>query len=138
MKVLLSAIVITFALAAVAQQSSPQLPPTANPPISPAPDKDIGRQMPPDTLAKAPSSVEVRHQIQDKIDSEPGLSGARLKVVVTNSAVTLTGIVSDEKQHETTRRIVESYAGPRKIVDNVRVKPQKTKASDFGEPRPEN
>ena len=69
--------------------------------------------MPPDTRAKAPTSTEVQQQIQSKIESEPDLAGATLKVKVTNDAVTLTGTVADKSQHQAVRRIAESYAGPR-------------------------
>lgn len=114
---------MSFALAAVGQQqSSPQLPSTATPPISPQPDKDVGREMPPDTRAKAPSTSEVQSQIQDKINSEPGLATANVKAKVSSSAVTVSGVVDDETQHTAVRRIAESYAGPRKIVDHIRVR----------------
>ncbi len=78
--------------------------------------------MPPDTLAKAPSSAEVQHQIQDKIDTEPGLANAKLTAKATGSSVILSGTVSDEAQHQAARHIAESYAGPRKIVDKIRVR----------------
>jgi hypothetical protein len=104
------------------QQSNPQLPPSVSPPMAPQPDKDIGREMPPDTRAKAPTTAEVQQQIQDKIDNEPGLMDARLKAKVTNTTVSLSGTVSDETQHKAARRIAESYAGSRKIVDNIRVR----------------
>ncbi len=123
MKLLWAGLLIAFALTAAGQQqSTPQGPPTATPPTFPQPDKDVGRAMPPDTRAKAPSTAEIQQQIQDKMDNEPGLADAALKAKVTNSTVVLTGTVADESQHTAVRRIAESYAGPRKIVDNVRVK----------------
>jgi hypothetical protein len=123
MKFLSAGILIAFALAAFGQQqSSPQLPPGATPPTFPQPDKDVGRQMPPDTKATAPSAIDVQKQIQDKMDSEPGLPEAKLKAKVTESTVTLTGTVADETQHTAARGIAESYAGPRKIVDKIQVK----------------
>ena len=102
------------------QQSTPQLP--SGTPTTAQPDKDIGRQMPPETKAKAPSSVEVQQQIQDKMNSEPGLASAKLKVEASSSTVVLRGEVSDDAQHQAARRIAESYAGPRKIVDRIRIK----------------
>ena len=123
MRYLWAGILILFAWSATAQQqSTPQLPPGTTPPTFPQPDKDVGRQMPPDTPAKAPTTAEVQKQIQDKLDTEPDLANARLKVTASNSAVTLRGEVRDEAQHQAARLIAESYAGPRKIVDGIRVK----------------
>ena len=124
MKLLWVGLLIAFALSAVGQQqSTPQGPPSATtPPTFPQPDKDVGRDMPPDTRAKAPSTPEIQQQIQDKIDNEPRLADANLKAKVTASNVILSGTVSDESQHAAARRIAESYAGPRKIVDKIRVK----------------
>jgi len=122
MKHLLAGVLLFFALAVVGQQqSTPQLPQGATPPTFTQPDKDVGRQMPPDTKATAPSSPAVQKQIQDKMDSEPGLGDAKLTAKVDAAAVVLSGTVSDETQHTAARRIAESYAGPRKIVDKIRV-----------------
>ena len=122
MKHLCAGLLLAFALAAMGQQqSTPQLPPGATPPTFPQPDKDVGREMPPDTRAKAPSSDDVQKQIQDKMDTEPDLAAARLKAKVTGTTVTLSGTVADQAQHTAARRIAESYAGPRKIVDHIRV-----------------
>lgn len=120
MKPLLAAALMAFAIAAFTQQQT--TPPLTTPPTFPQPDKDAGRQMPPDTAAKAPSSADVQQQITDKINSEPGLADANVKVKVTEKTVTLTGTVNDASQRQAARRIAESYAGPRKIVDQVRVK----------------
>ena len=116
------ALLLSAALAWPQQQTAPQLPSGTTPPTFPQPDKDVGRDMPPDTRAKAPTSTEVQQQIQSKIESEPDLAGATLKVKVTSDAVTLAGTVADKSQHQAVRRIAESYAGPRKIVDQIRIK----------------
>ena len=123
MKQLLAGVLLLFAaMAWPQQQTTPPLPSGTTPPTFPQPDKDVGREMPPDTRAKAPSSAEVQQQIQDKISTEPGLAGATLKVKATSNTVTLAGTVSDQSQHRAVRRIAESYAGPRRIVDHVRIK----------------
>lgn len=124
MKQVCAGLLLVFGLAAMGQQqSTPQLPPGTTPPTFSQPDKDVGREMPPDTRAKAPSSDDVQKQIQDKMDTEPDLAAAKLKAKVTSSTVTLSGSVADQAQHTAVRRIAESYAGPRKIVDNIRVQP---------------
>ena len=111
------------ALVCAQQQAAPQLPPGTTPPTFPQPDKDVGREMPPDTKAKEPSAMEVQQQIQKKIDTEPGLANAQLKVKVSNSAVLLSGSVKDAAQHQAARRIAESYAGPRRIEDKIQIRP---------------
>ena len=122
MKCLWAGALLVLALGAYGQQQrTPQLP-SGTTPTTAQPDKDIGRQMPPETKAKAPSSVEVQQQIQDKMNSEPGLASAKLKVEASSSTVVLRGEVSDDAQHQAARRIAESYAGPRKIVDRIRIK----------------
>jgi len=122
MRYVCAGVLLAFALmAAGRQQRTPQLP-GATPQTVPQPDKDVGRQMPPDTRAKAPSSDDVQKQIQDKMDSEPGLADAKLKARVSSSSVVLSGTVGNETQRTAAQRIAESYAGPRKIVDNIRVR----------------
>ena len=119
------ALILSGAMLFAQQQSSP-LPPSTTPPTFPqdkTPDKDIGRGMPPDTRAKEPSSADVQKQIQEKLDTEPGLAGNKLQVKVNSSSVILRGSVSDEEQHQAAHRIAESYAGSRKIIDRVTVKP---------------
>lgn len=56
------------------------------------------------------------------MDTEPGLADANLKVKVSSSTVLLSGMVRDNPQRQAARRIAESNAGPRKIVDNIQVK----------------
>ena len=123
MKQLCAGVLLLFAVVALGQQQSPTSMPGTTPPTFPQPDKDVGRQMPPDTPAKAPSDNDVQSQIRDKISTEPGLANARLRVKVSSSSVVLSGTVSDGAQHTAARRIAESYAGPRKIVDNIRLRP---------------
>ena len=127
MKMLLAgAFLLCGAVCFAQQQASPQLPSSTTPPTFPqttTPDKDVGRDMPPDTRAKEPSSADVQKQIQDKLDSEPDLSADSLKVRVTDSQVVLRGNVADSQQKDAVRRIAESYAGRRKIVDKLTMKP---------------
>jgi hypothetical protein len=123
MKPLLTGALLLFAsMAWPQQQTAPQLPSGTTPPTFPQPDKDAGREMPPDTRAQAPTSAEVQQQIQTKIDTEPDLAAAALTVKATRNTVILSGTVADESQHRAVRRIAESYAGPRKIVDQIRIK----------------
>ena len=126
MKVLFAGALILSGSMLFAQQQTSPLPPTSTPPTFPqdkTPDKDAGRGMPPDTRASAPSSTDVQKQIQEKLDSEPGLQGNKLQLKVSGTEVVLRGSVADEQQQQAARRIAESYAGSRKVVDKLKVKP---------------
>ena len=120
----IAAVLLCAAAAVSQQQASPQLPAGTTPPTFPQqPDKDVGRNMPPDTKVKAPSSADVQEQIQRKFESEPGLQDVKLRVSVSDTEVVLKGSVTDQEQHTAARRIAASYAGPRKIVDRIQLKP---------------
>lgn len=124
MKLLIAGALILSGAMLFAQQQTSPLPPATTPPTFPqdkTPDKDAGRGMPPDTRAQEPSAIDVQKQIQQKLDSEPGLTGNKLQVKVSSTQVILRGTVSDEQQHQAARRIAESYAGTRKVVDRISV-----------------
>lgn len=119
------ALILCGALACAQQPSSPQLPAGTTPPTFPQdkqPDKDVGRQMPPDTKATTPSSTEVQQQIDAKLAGEPDLSSEKVQAKVSDKQIVLSGSVSDEEQHQAARRIVESYAGSRKVIDRIKVR----------------
>jgi osmotically-inducible protein OsmY len=80
--------------------------------------------MPPDT--KAPpseqlSAADSQDQIQNKLDSEPALNNNDLKATVDDASVALDGTVQNEQQHALAIRIAQSYAGERRIVDNIEI-----------------
>jgi osmotically-inducible protein OsmY len=80
--------------------------------------------MPPDTKAPAPeklNSAEVQQQIQKKLTTEPVLAQTNLRVKVDDDSVVLSGTVDDERQHDLALRIAQSYAGDRRIVDNIQI-----------------
>jgi hypothetical protein len=123
-------ILLVLALAIVASafaQQQPSGPPYTTPPTFPK-DKKPTQEMPPDTKAPAPSdslsTAQVQRQIQEKISAEPVLANAKVGVKVTGKAVTLTGLVDTERQHEMALRIAQSYAGDRKIVDKITIRGQ--------------
>jgi osmotically-inducible protein OsmY len=95
-------------------------------PPSQTPRGEIPRQqMPPDTRAPAQQqmpSADVAQQIQDKLNTEPGLAKQNVKANVNDTAVILTGTVDNEQQHQMAVRIAESYAGGREVLDRIEVK----------------
>jgi glucose/arabinose dehydrogenase len=104
-------------LAFAQQQAQP--PPSATPPRFP----EIP-QMPPDQKAPPPqglSALEIQQQIQQHFNSEPTLANTNLAVEAAESSVVLTGTVDSDLQHDLALRIVQSYAGDRKLLDKVNV-----------------
>jgi osmotically-inducible protein OsmY len=100
-------------------QQQAQPPPHTTPPTFPEVP-----QMPPDQKAppsQALSTIEVEQQIQEHFNAEPALANTNLAVVADESSVILRGAVESELQHDLALRIVQSYAGDRKLVDKVQV-----------------
>jgi osmotically-inducible protein OsmY len=81
--------------------------------------------MPPDTKAPAHPTLtteQVQQEIQSKLDGEPGLKGFALIATVDDTQVVLSGEVATNKERYLAYRIARSYAGDRKIVDNLRMR----------------
>jgi BON domain len=126
MKRAICGLVLAFVVSAFAQHQSPTNPPPYTTPPTFPQDPAPRQQMPPDT--KAPprelSTAQVEQQIQDKLNSDPALSNAKLVVKADEQSVTLTGTVDTDRQHDLALRIAGSYAGDRKIVDRIEVRQQ--------------
>lgn len=126
MKRMLCGLALAFAVSAFAvQQQSPTSPrPQTTPPTFPN-DQASRQEMPPDTKAPPPqplSTAQVQQQIQDKLKSEPAVANTNLGVKTNDKSVTLTGTVDSEGQDDLARRIAQSYAGNRVIVDKIKVR----------------
>ena len=78
--------------------------------------------MPPDTKATIPTSTEVQQQIDAKLMGEPDLASEKVQAKVSDKQILLSGSVNDEEQHQAARRIVESYAGTRRVIDRIKVR----------------
>jgi osmotically-inducible protein OsmY len=91
----------------VQSQSQPQATPT------PAPEN---RQ----------DKAEVNSKIQDNLQSvfggDPSLQGANVSASVDDVAITLTGSVQSEGQHQRVLALASQYAQYRKIVDKLVMK----------------
>ena len=79
------------------------------------------------------SSWQVQQQIQNRVNSEPSLANTNVKASVNDSAVILTGVVDNERQHQILLRIAQSYAGDREIFDEIQVERQTYSQKRFGE-----
>jgi len=127
MKRLLCGLALAFATSAFAQQQFPTNPPPHTTPPTFPDDQASRQQMPPDTKAPPPqalSTAQVEQQIQDKLNSEPALANTNVGVKTDGKSVTLTGRVDTNAQHDLALRIAQSYAGDRKIVDQIKVRKQ--------------
>jgi hypothetical protein len=70
---------------------------------------------------RALTSNEVRTQISTTLRGEPGLSSRNIKVDVTDNAVVLSGTVPTSNQSLLAQRIAHSYAGTRRVTNNLNV-----------------
>src|SRR5438874_183597 len=70
---------------------------------------------------QALSTIEVEQQIQEHFNTEPALANTNLAVDADESSILLRGAVESDLQHDLALRIVQSYAGDRKLVDKVQV-----------------
>jgi len=71
--------------------------------------------------AGAASETDLQSKIQKAITSEPTLASANVMVNVTADKIELSGTVPSGKDKQTAKRIAESYAGNRKVVDHMTV-----------------
>jgi hypothetical protein len=84
-----------------AQTQVPETPAaTANPPIS---------------------DPELQSQIQNALSKEPTLSGESVRVSVAEDNIEMSGNVGSAKEKLTATRIVQSYAGNKKVVNHVTI-----------------
>jgi BON domain len=70
---------------------------------------------------RALTTSEAQSQIEKKLRGEPGLSSRNIKVEVTDNAVVLSGTVPTSNQSLLAQRIAQSYAGTRRVTNNLNV-----------------
>jgi len=104
MKTFVFVSILMLAAALVAQQPASQ----DNPPSSPS---------------QATATAQVQQDIQ-AWQSESDLSKAKLNAQVSGGAITLTGTVANEDQHQKALQVATSHANGMKIVDKIKVQPQ--------------
>jgi len=121
MRLALCGFALLLATLGFSQQQS-QAPPTS-PPFDTPTFPEVP-QVPPDQKAPLPqalSTTEVEQQIQEHFTAEPALANTNVGIKADESSVVLTGTVDSELQHDLALRIVQSYAGNRKLVDQIQV-----------------
>lgn len=82
-------------------------------------------------------TATLQGQIQQALQNETTLSNDKVTTNVTDTEIELTGTVATGKDKQTAKRIAQSYAGNRKVVDHIKVT-GKGKGSDknVGSPQP--
>lgn len=68
-----------------------------------------------------PDSKSLQGQIQTSLKNDPTLANENVTVNVTPERIELSGSVPTGKEKQTARRIAESYAAERKVVDHITV-----------------
>jgi hypothetical protein len=102
--------------------------PTTDKPVPPPQQQRPEGQSPslPQGSAPMPSSNvtdsnSLKGQLDQAYQSEPTLSGSSIQVDVTDTAIQVTGSVPTGKEKTTAKRIAQSYAGNRKVVEKLTV-----------------
>lgn len=70
----------------------------------------------------AVSESDLQGQIQNALRNEPTLSNNNVHVTVSEDLIDVSGAVANGKEKLTAKRIVQSYAGNRKVKDHLTVK----------------
>jgi hypothetical protein len=96
--------------AAVPQQQNPQgQSPSLPQGSAPMPSSNVS------------DSASLKGQLDQAYQSEPSLSGSNIQVEVSDTSIQLTGSVPTGKEKTTAKRIAQSYAGNRKVVEKLAV-----------------
>lgn len=77
------------------------------------------------------SSGELQSQIQNALSKEPTLANDHLDVSVSDDQIELSGAVTTAREKLSAQRIVQSYAGNRKVKDQVKVSGHSRAASQL-------
>ncbi len=119
--------VLALALAYASAQSSGSSPSSSNQSTTSQPSQDQNQK--PDTQSSqsgssataTSSGTDVQGQIQDALKKDPTLSNSNITVSVTDDAVELNGTVASHDEKRAAKKIAKSYAGSRKVKDNLTV-----------------
>lgn len=105
----------------------PTAPTTDKPAAAPQQQRPQGQSPSlPQGSAPIPSSnvsdsASLKGQLDQAYQSEPSLSGSNIQVDVSDTSIQLTGSVPTGKEKTTAKRIAQSYAGNRKVVEKLAV-----------------
>jgi osmotically-inducible protein OsmY len=69
----------------------------------------------------AAGSDQVKSDIQTAFRNEPTLTSSNITVSVSDDSIELNGSAPSAKDRDEAKRIAQSFAGNRRVVDNVKV-----------------
>lgn len=72
-------------------------------------------------MSASGDTTQMQQQIQQALQQEPSLSSDSIQVNVTSDKVELTGTVANGKDRKTAKRIAQSFAGNKQVVDHLTV-----------------
>lgn len=81
------------------------------------------------SAATAPSDSDLQAQVQNSLSKEPTLSGDSVNVAVSADSIEITGTVTTAREKQTATRIVQSYAGNKKVNSHLTVTGRNRSAS---------
>ena len=123
-RILVCALLLLSAPLALNQQ---QMPGQGRPPYTTPPTFPENRPQAQPPLAEPPNqaqatSSDVQDQLHQSLTKDPDFNDAQVQTRVDDHTVTLKGTVQNELQHQKVLQLAQTYAGKRKIVDNLVVK----------------
>lgn len=68
-----------------------------------------------------PSDSDLQAQVQNALSKEPTLSGDNVNVAVSGDSIDINGSVATAREKQTATRIVQSYAGNKKVVSHLTI-----------------
>ncbi|MGC2694804.1 MAG: BON domain-containing protein [Candidatus Angelobacter sp.] len=86
----------------------------------------------------AMTDSDLESQIQNALSKEPTLTSDSVHATVSGDTIELAGKVSTSKEKVTATRIVQSYAGSKKVVNHLTVGGGKTSSSGAGHENRDN
>lgn len=89
------------------------------------------------SLAGGPvPNSELETYIENSLKGDPSLSGARVRVAVLEDRIELTGNVAKAKEKQTAGRLAQSFAGNKKLVNEISIGAPATSQTPGGQTSP--
>lgn len=90
------------------------------------------------SAAATPSDSDLQSQVQNALSKEPTLSGDNVNVAVSADSIDITGSVATAREKQIATRIVQSYAGNKKVLSHLTITGRNRTVSPTGRPSQAN
>jgi hypothetical protein len=121
-KLLLPVVLVVFQQPAKTQSPSWLMPAAWIPQSQSQPQANPTPAATPNPQDKADINSKIQSNLQSVFSGDPSLQGADVSASVDDVAITLTGSVQSEGQHQRALALASQYAQYRKIVDKIGTK----------------